>query len=437
MSLLQTGGPPLRRASLNVIETEPQRRGPDRSVDRRLTFAGLVVAALFLVVAALSVALPPGVRLGWWLPVHLALAGGAATAIAAMLPFFVAALVVAPPAPAWLHGGAIALVASGAALAAVGRASDAAVPNLVPALGAVAFVAGAAGVAGSALWPLRRATGPRRPVTEAAYLAGLACVMAGVTIGGLYLAGEPAVVEAWARLRVAHAWLNAFGFLGLVIGGTLIHFAPTVAGARIRSRTSGRVAVAALGAGAVAGAGGYTVDSGGLVQAGAALLVGGAAALTWHGLRVQRDAVGWSSEHDWHRLASWSFLAAPAWLLVAAAVIALRVAGAGAGGEGWRLTDVAGPLIAGFAIQVLVGAMTNLVPAVGASGHAERAIARRALGRLGTARVVAWNLGTAALSVGLLGDAPIFATLATLGLVTLGIAAAAAAGALGSAILRR
>jgi nitrite reductase (NO-forming) len=207
-----------------------------------------------------------------------------------------------------------------------------------------------------------------------------------------------------------------------------------VAGARIRSRASGRIAVAALGAGAAAGAAGYILDSGGLVQAGAALLVGGAAALTWHGLRVQRDAVGWSSEHDWHRLASWSFVAAPAWVLVAALVVAIRVVGAGAGGEGWRLTDVAGPLIAGFAIQVLLGAMTNLMPAVGATGHAERAIARRELGRLGTARVVAWNAGTAALTLGLLGDVP---TIALIGLATLGLAAAAAAGAVGSAILRR
>jgi hypothetical protein len=67
-----------RRGMLAVIETEPRRRGPDRTRDRRVTFAGLVVAVLFLIAAAISLALPPGTRLGWWLPLHLALAGALA-----------------------------------------------------------------------------------------------------------------------------------------------------------------------------------------------------------------------------------------------------------------------------------------------------------------------------------------------------------------------
>jgi nitrite reductase (NO-forming) len=163
--------------------------------------------------------------------------------------------------------------------------------------------------------------------------------------------------------------------------------------------------VATLGAGVAAGAAGYVLDGDPLVQVGAVLLVGGAAALAWHGLQVQRDAV-----------------------------TAIRVGGVGASGDGWRLTDVLGPLIAGFAIQVLIGALTNLMPAVGHDGHAQRAIARRTLGRFGTARVIGWNAGTAALTVGLLGDVP---TLVTLGLGTLGIMSAAAIAALASAIVRR
>jgi hypothetical protein len=63
-----------------------------------VALAGLAAAIAFLVAAVTSLALPPAGRLELWLPVHLVLAGGAATAIAAMVPFFVAALSVAPPA---------------------------------------------------------------------------------------------------------------------------------------------------------------------------------------------------------------------------------------------------------------------------------------------------------------------------------------------------
>ncbi|HEX2625801.1 MAG TPA: hypothetical protein VHL56_02715, partial [Candidatus Limnocylindrales bacterium] len=97
--------------ALPVLETEPARRGPDRATDRRLTLSGLAVALAFLAAAGASLAVPPDSRLGLWLPVHLALAGAAATAIASMLPFFVAALAVGRPAPPILRGMSILLVA--------------------------------------------------------------------------------------------------------------------------------------------------------------------------------------------------------------------------------------------------------------------------------------------------------------------------------------
>jgi nitrite reductase (NO-forming) len=351
-----------------------------------------------------------------------------------MVPFFVAALAVAPPAPAAVHGGAIALVAAGAAIAGVGRALDPAVPTALPVLGAVAFIGGSGAVVAATLLPLRAASGRRRPTTEAAYVAGLCCVMAGVALGGLYLAGVPEVLDAWGRLRVAHAWLNGLGFLPLVIAGTLVHFAPTVAGARIRARASGRLAVVLLGAGAVTGGAGFIAAEDMLVRVGAALLVGGATGLAWHAIRVQLDAVGWSSDRDWHRLAAWSLLAAPAWLVVATVVVGVRAYADGASGASWRLEEVAGPLIAGFAIQVLLGALAHLVPAIGPGGPSDRATARRVLGRIGAARVVTWNLGTAALTVGLVGAV---GTLTALGAAALGLAGGAALLSLGVALARR
>ncbi|HSL97874.1 MAG TPA: hypothetical protein VK831_04820 [Candidatus Deferrimicrobiaceae bacterium] len=413
---------------LPVVERPPTRLGPDRGTDRRLTFGGLVVAIGFLAAALVSLLLPAEVRMGWWLPLHFALAGAAGTAIAAMLPFFVAALTVAPPAAPILHGAAIGLVAHGAALAAVGRASGAALPDPLAAVGAGAYVAGAAAVGLAAAMTLRRATGPRRPATELAYGVGLAAVGIGAALAALYLLGAPEVVRAWPSLRVAHAWLNAFGFVGLVVAGTLLHFAPTVVGARIRRRRSGLVAVAGLAAGPAVVALGYAAGADLAARLGALATIGGAAALAVHGAQAQRDAAGWTTDSAWHRFTSGSLLAAPAWLVVATLVAGLPVVAAGGTPMAWRLEPVLAPLVAGFVVQVLLGALAHLVPAIGPGGPERHADARRILGRDATPRLAAWNVGVAALTLGLLADpASVAGPVATVagGLVAIGAALAA------------
>lgn len=231
---------------LPVLETDPVRRGPDRSADRRVTLAGLSVAGMFLLLAAASLALPPGGRLGLWLPVHFALAGAAGTAIASMLPFFVAALAVGSPAPAVLRAAGIALVAVGTVAAVAGRVATGGAASSVAAGGAAGYVFGMALVGLAAALSLSGATGSRRRVTEVAYAVGLVDVLVGVAIVTLYLAGAPGAAEPWPGLRAAHAWLNLFGFVTLVIAGTLVHFAPTIAGSRIRRRRSGTLAVGLL-----------------------------------------------------------------------------------------------------------------------------------------------------------------------------------------------
>ena len=392
-----------------MLDTEPVRRGPDRRADRGLTFAGLVVAIAFLVAALLSLLLPGDLRLGSWLPLHLALAGAAGTAIASMLPFFVAALAVAPPAPAALHGGAIALVATGAAVAAFGRALAGGAADLITAAGAALYVAGVVAVGASAALPLRRAAAPHRPATELAYAAGLVNVAVGASLAGLYVAGWPAVVAGWPGLRVAHAWLNAFGFVGLVVAGTLVHFAPTIFGSRIRRRRAGSLAVAALAAGPalVALGNAFTHDT--LVRAGVLTAVLGAGTLTVHGIQAYRDRAGWTTNPAWHRFTSWSLLMAPGWLLVALLLVAARALPGGADPTAWRLDDVLAPLVAGFVVQVLLGALAHLVPAIGPGGPERHAAERQTLGREATVRLVAWNAGTATLTLGLAGGSWVLA----------------------------
>ncbi|HJW21744.1 MAG TPA: hypothetical protein VJ506_04870 [Candidatus Limnocylindrales bacterium] len=392
---------PARRV-LAVIDPDPAGRGPDRGFDRRLTVAGLGAATAFLAGGLASLALPPALRLGTWLPLHLVLAGGAGTAIAAMLPFFSAALTVAPPAPPRLRVAAILATALGALMAAVGRALSGPGSDPLAAAGAGVFVIGAFVVLLATLVALRGATGPRRPATEVAYIVGLVEVVIGVALAALFLAGSPQVAAQWAALKPAHAWLNLFGFVAIVVAGTLAHFAPTVAGARIGRRRWAALAVAGLGAGAPVVALGYGTGADLVARLGAALEVLGALALAAHGWQAHRARFAWTTDHAWHAFTSGSLLAAPAWLVVATAVAAVRIGEAGADPSGWQVDGLLAPLIGGFVVQALLGALSHLLPAIGPGSPERHAIQRRILGRDGRLRLGAWNVGVALATSGVL-----------------------------------
>lgn len=401
-----------------MVETPPGPRGPDRGRDRRLTISGLALATGFLAAGLASLALPAGARLGNWLPLHLVLAGGAGTAIAAMAAFFAGALTVAPPAPARLRAGGIAAIATGTGLAAIGRVVWPAATNPAAAAGAAVYVMGALLVLAATLAALRGATGPRRPATELAYLVGLVEVTVGVSLAALLLAGNADVAASWAALKPAHAWLNLFGFVTLVIAGSLAHFAPTVAGSRIARRRWAAIAVSGLALGAPNVAAGYAVGADLLVRIGAVLELGGAAALVAHGLEAHRDRFAWTTDHEWHAFTSGSLVAAPMWLLAAAGITAIRVAGSGADPAGWQLPELIAPLVAGFVVQVVLGGLSHLLPAIGPGSPQQHAAQRRVLGRDGRLRLAAWNLGVAAATLGVVAGQPVIATAGAAILVT-------------------
>src|SRR3990172_2823949 len=86
----------------------------DRAAERRVGVAGIVGAAGF-VAAAVIVFLTGFAGSGTWLPLHLALAGGAGLAIAALVPHFTISLAGARPAPGRFRLAGLALIAGGAA----------------------------------------------------------------------------------------------------------------------------------------------------------------------------------------------------------------------------------------------------------------------------------------------------------------------------------
>jgi nitrite reductase (NO-forming) len=414
------------RSDLVVLEPGP-RSSIARVADRRITVVGLAIAGGFLAAALAALALPAPVRHGLWLPVHLGLAGAAGTAIASVLPFFVAALSVVRPMGPTVRVTAIALIAVGALTASLGVVSSA---EWLAVAGAACYVVGLGAVSVAAFWPLRSGAGRRRRMILAAYGAAIAMVAVSVGMAGTMLAGYPPFVDRWGLLKPAHAWLNVFGFLSVIVAATLVHLGPTVAGARIVPRRSAALALTGLVGGAPLVALGFVFGNDLAARIGAVAEVSGALGLVTHAVAVHRDRGHWTTDLGWHRVASGSLTIAPVWLLVAVVISAGRVLAHGAVPAAWSLDRIAAPLALGWVVQVLIGAWTQLLPAIGPGDMAAHARQRTRLGRAGRGRLVALNLGVAAV---VLGDAIGWLPMIGLGLFLGGGALIAALGILFSA----
>jgi nitrite reductase (NO-forming) len=407
----------------------PRSRAIDRHADRRITTVGIGLAIGFLAAAGLALLVGPGRPSVLWLPVHLALAGGAGTAIAAVLPFFMAALSVAAPAPPRLRLAAIGGVAGGAALVSVTVAAGDA---MLAHVGGTVYLGGI-GLVAVAVWrPTRRSLATRRPFILGAALAALAAVAVSATIAILFLSGWDPVLARWAELKPAHAWLNLVGFVSLVIIGTLLHFGPTVEGARIADRRSGRIAVVGVAAGATLIALGYALASDVLARVGAGVVLLGAIAVPIHAAAVARTAGRWTTDLGWHRLSSWSLRAATVWFALAVLAAAGPILFRGADPAAWSLAAIAAPFVLGWTMQALIGAWSHLLPAIGPGDAQRHAVQRRWLGRAAVPRLLALQSGTALVWAGMVGGVTAATALGLLlsvvalgGAVTLTVAAVA------------
>lgn len=385
------------------------RPGPRRGDDRRIAVAAVVIAAVYLVAAAgAALALAagsPGVPSTQWLPLHLALAGGASTAIAGVMPFFVAALSAGRPAPAALRAGAVALVAVGAALVAThGLVAALSWPVPVAAIGGVMYLGGMALTALSVRGSGRGGLMARRPIVTVGYMAALANVGIGATLGTLMVAGWPPVLGDLAAVRSAHAWTNLVGFVSLVILATLLHFLPTVLGTRIVPRRTAAAAVLGVALGSPLVVVGDVSGFAWIAACGAAVTLGGAAALVAEARAVRAARGRWTTDAGWHLLASGGLLAGVAWFAlgtaVASGVVVAHAAGLSNAASAWDSRLVLGPLVVGWAVQVLVASWTHLLPSIGPGGPVEHAVQRVILGRAAAARLAALNLGAALIALG-------------------------------------
>lgn len=364
----------------------------DRGLDRRISVRGGAVAAVFLLAALASLALPPDARRGIWLPLHLALAGGASLAIAAVLPFFATTLAAAPPASPVLRSGAIVLVVVGA-LAAIAGYPSGALP--LAAAGAVSFATGICLVGAAAFTPLSARRRALPSLVLIGYAVALADVVAGALLVATYLSGWPPLVQAWGAGKVAHAWLNLLGFVSLTIAATLVHLLPTVLGTRIAARASARLAVVALAVAAPLVAIGMLLEAGPasgpgtpahglaelLARAGGLALMAGATGIAVLAGATWRARGRWTTDAGWHRWIVGALASAIGWFLVTSLLAGAPVVLLGADPAAWSISLVGPPVVGGWLGLAVLGALGHLMPSIGAGGPVRHARQRVVLGR--------------------------------------------------------
>jgi hypothetical protein len=392
----------------------PPRGG--RATERMVAATAIGLAGVFVALTVIAIVLPGDAGLGPWLPVHLLLAGAAATAIAGMMPFFSVAIANAQPAPGWLRVGAVVGVASGTFIVVGGRIASPALAGgdaWIAGLGGLVFILGTVLTGAATLLPLQRALGRRRIVIGFVYGAAVVNVAAGATLGSLLLLGWLPALQDWPALKPAHAWLNVFGFVSLVIAGTLLHLLPTVLGTRIPNARAPIVSAGCLALGPAIAALGFIAGSDVVALLGAGIVLAGSIALALYAVEIFRHRFSWRTDHSWHRFTTWSLLAAVGWFVVSCFVAARMVLSGGAAPAGWLLDPLVAPLLIGWVAQVLVGAWSHLVPAVGPGLPARHAVQRRILGWAALARLAMLNVGVLLMVA---GQVPGFAWPFTLGL---------------------
>jgi nitrite reductase (NO-forming) len=311
-----------------------------------------------------------GIPASGWLLVHLALLGAVTNAILVYSWHFAEALLRLPVPSRRALAVRIGLLNAGAAAAMAGV-----VAGVWP-----AAVTGAAAVGAAAAWHgaalllrLRRALPSRFRSTLRYYLAACALLPFGAAAGALLAQPGPDGPDGLhARLLLAHESLNLLGWVGLSVLGTLVTLLPTMLRTRADDSAEpvARRALWVLLAGVGLAAGGALAGSRAAAGAGVVLFLAGVLVSAVPLARALRRKAPVA-------FAPLSALASLVWLVGALGRLAWLCVTA----PDWdALHEALGGLTpafaAGFAAQVLVGALSYLLPVVLGGGPA--AVRRRA-----------------------------------------------------------
>ncbi len=252
-----------------------------------------------------------------------------------------------------------------------------------------ALVSAAVGWHGATLMRDVRAALPGRFRITVRYYVGAALLLPVGAVFGVLLAHGPDETGE-GRLLLAHTVTMLLGWIGLTMCGTLVTLWPTM----LRTRLDPRAESLARHALPVLMAGVLVTDAAALLApsprwAGIGLL-GYVAAVLWWARALVLPARTAPPRHA----ATWSTAAALGWFAATLVLVLVRVATTPAWAElpdGYPTAAIAA--VVGFAAQLLIGALSHLVPVViGGGARAVRA-GQGVMDRYAVARVLAANLG--------------------------------------------
>ncbi|MFE4464664.1 multicopper oxidase domain-containing protein [Oerskovia sp. NPDC056781] len=319
-----------------------------------------------------------------WLLVHLLLLGAVTNAICVWSQHFTDALLSRRATPASRRWQVARLVLLNVAVVTTvtGMVTATWVVTLVGAVGVGIAVA----AHGTALWlQSRRALAARFRVCVAFYVAASWLLPFGAGLGATLARG---LDEAWhVRVVLAHAGVNLLGFVGLTVMGTLLTLWPTMLRTRMADDAprAARTTLSLMLGGLAAGVAAVLLAAPPVAAVGLATYLAGV-------LVSVRPMVTAARRRPPATFATWSAAGALVWLMGSLGTLTGVLALSG----GWetaadRVGIVTVPLVAGFVAQVLLGALTYLVPVVLGGGPAAVRSTTAVLERGAVVRVVLFN----------------------------------------------
>ncbi|GAA4480375.1 multicopper oxidase domain-containing protein [Microbacterium panaciterrae] len=386
-------------------ERPQQPAGADRAPNRGFWALRDIPTALWLLILVAVVLVHRSLPVAGWLMLHLLLLGAVTHAILVWSQYFSFALLRAAPSVSDRRTQSWRLALSNAGALAV-------LLGVVLGIWPVTLV-GAAALIVAVLWHavslVLRARGSLPGLfgrTIRYYIVAAAMLAVGVALGA-WLARDHSDHD----LVLAHALLNVFGWIGLTVAGTLVTLWPTI----LRTRADAHAPVGAARALPVLAGGVLIAAAGaaaGLMPVVALGLLGYATGLgiiavsLWRAARVSPPrsfaALSVAAGFLWWAgclvtLTVVAILSSIPGILPAHVAAAHEHAGAAAAMAGSMavqnaLDTVAPFLAAGFAAQVLIGALSYLVPVVLGGGPTPVRVGTAAFDRAGSLRIAAANV---------------------------------------------
>ncbi len=342
--------------------------------------------AFWLVAASVIVVAHRFVPSGTWLMVHLLLLGAVSTAILIWSQHFADTLLRRPaPGGRAFHGARLLAHTVGVGLVVAGM-----VATVWPLVLTGGILVGIVAIAhGVTLYLQGKGALPARfaPLVHYYIAAGLALVV-GVGLG-VTMARVSLPADLHERLYAAHLGFNLLGWVGLTVVGTVILLWPTVLHTKVSDSVDGtaRRALLLMILGLIILGAGSVLDVRFVFALGVFVYLVGVGFVAAEGVIQARRSTQWT-------FASWSIGAAFTWFVFCTIAFGVEVVMAStwadaASGVAWLV----GPFAAGFAAQVLLGALSYLLPVVLGGGPEVSRRTGRELNRAALYRVAVVNIG--------------------------------------------